>query len=616
MDMFRLFTDFFAASGRRHFFRLPSTVYLLPLLILLSASIFPLPAYAEEVSITASIDRNVIGLDEQAVLRIQISGSASNLPQPRLPDIPDFTFYSRGQSQNYSIINGQTSQSLTLNYAIAPKKTGKFTIPPVTLDYNGKTYQTSPIELEVTASAASAAAQAGSASAGQKKNLAVAASVDKSTVYVNQQVVFSFKFYRNINLMSNPEYYLPNFNGFWPEQTTLKNYHTSLDGQQYLCHEWSTVLFPSKTGSLVIGPGTLKVGIEDVSQNNDPFGDDFFRNFFGGGRVVQLQSKQVSLTVLPLPDEGKPRDFNGAVGQYNISASVDRSNITTSEAVSLSVTVSGTGNLKTVLEPKYTIPADFRKYETVSSLNTSIENGVLKGSKTFKTVLVPQTPGRKTIPPVSLSYFDPVQKRYRTETTKEIVLNVKQGAGAAAAVQMPLSSGGVKVLSSDIRYLKQAKKWKTASAPLHGSALFITFNVLPFLALAGSFVMVKWREKLSGDVAYARRLKASPVARKYLKKAHSLMSPDKSANFHAAISRALVEYIGNRANVSPDGLIFADIARILSSKGVKEESVSLFKSILDECDMARFAPAAVSVEMMNSVYDKAVDLIGKLEKNL
>lgn len=601
-------------------------ILLLSGLLLLTTYHLPLTVYADEISINASVDRNSIGLNEQLMLQVNVTGSSSNIPEPKLPALADFNAYSSGRSQNISIVNGKMSSSVNYRYALAPKTSGKFVIPPVTVEFGGKTFQTSPINIEVTAqSAAPAAAPQGQAPPGggqapagvPVKDLFVTAGVNKGSVYVNEQVIYTFKFFRKIRLLANPNYVGPGFSGFWTENTPPKNYYTSVDGQKYLVTELSTVLFPTKPSKYTLEAAKLQCSIEDFSPS-DPSSDAFFQSFFGGGKNVVLQTNPVTLNVLPLPDANKPGDFGGVVGQYTISSQLDRNSAKTNEAVTLSVTISGAGNIKSITEPKISGLSDFRKYETVSSLSTSNTDNVLKGSKTFKTVLVAQTAGQKMIPPIAFSFFDPEKKSYRTITAPAVNLTVKQGP-AGQSPQVPASmntSGSVKVLNSDIRYIKTLKKWKDASADFYGSPLFMVVNSLPFLALAGSFLFIKWREKLSGNVAYARRLKASPAAKKYLKKAKLLMKPEHACDFYSAISRSLVEYIAHKMNCSPDGLIFTDISSILSKKSVPVETINRIKEMLDECDMARFAPTQVTGEMMADIYDSAVDIIGKLEKKL
>jgi hypothetical protein len=450
----------------------------------------------------------------------------------------------------------------------------------------------------------------------EAQSIFVTSSLDKNTVYVNEQLTYYFKLYSRLKLAGQPEYHPSEFPSFWTENLAQKNYTTSIGGVPYGANELGTILFPAKAGNFTIAPARLRCKIVVINPN-DPFSDEFFQNFTGGGKIVDLETKPLSITVLPLPEDGKPKDFNGIVGEYSISAALDRESLKTNEPVTLSVTISGKGNIKTVQEPRLSDLPDFRKYETVTSLNLDKATGALKGSKTFKTVLVPLTQGQKTIPPITFSFFDPAAKKYKTLATPTLSLTVKQGAavppGSAAAGSQ---ASGVKILNTDIRFIKTPSKWSSAPGPVYRGAVFIVINALPLLALGAVFGFRKWEDTLSGDTAFARRLKASPAARRYLKRAKKLLASGDPKDFYATVARALAEYIAHKFNVSPDGLVSASIAGMLSSRGVPPGTISGVKDILDECDMARFAPTQTTAAMMEESYSKAADMIGKLEKYL
>lgn len=597
------------------------------LLFLCVALLFPLAAGAADLTISAQVDKNTVALDDQLVLQVNVSGSG-NIPNPQLPDLANFTSYSSGRSQSISIINGKMSSQVSFNYVLVPRTTGKFTIGAVTLPHEGRTYQTQPIPVEVIpagkgpagrASQAAPGAGPGQVPDGGNRNLFVTATLDKTAAYVSEQVIYTFRFYRNVRLLSNPNYQPPNLSGFWTEDMPPKNFYATVDGQQYMVSEVKTVLFPTKAGAFDLGRAALQCHIEDFNPA-DPFSDDFFRGFFSGGKAQTVQSKSLSLNVLPLPEGGKPAGFNGAVGSFRVAASLDKRSVKAGEPVTLTLTVSGTGNIKTLPEPKLPDWPDFRKYETASSLNVSKDGDVLKGSKDFKTIIVPLTPGVKTIQPLVFSFFDPAAKKYRTETTAALSLEVKPGAVSAQTAPAQPQDGqasGVKIVNRDISYLKTLRAWPAApSGPLYANPVFIAFNALPVLFLGFLFGYRKRQERLSRDVAFARRLRASGVARRYLKQAKSLLKPNASHEFYAALERSLLEYIAGKLNVSPVGLTTAAIEKMLLAREVNADTIAAIRTAIDECGFARYAPAAVSMDMMERSYAAGDELIGRLEKEL
>ncbi len=592
------------------------------LLLLLFSSI----SHSAEISISASVDKNKLSLDDQIVLEVNVSGNVSNIPNPSISDLPNFTVYSSGRSQNISIINGQMSSSVSFHYTLVPKSTGKFTIPPITLSYTNKTYSTSPIEIEVTASGVSqaqATPQGIKPSGGQIpgtgniKNIFVTASLDRNTAYINEQVVFTFRFYRRVQLLSNPQYNAPDFTSFWTEDTPPKNYQSTVNGVNYLVSEVKTLLFPTKSGKFEIPAATLTCNIEDFSRN-DPFADDFFSGFFSTGKTQALRTSPLSLTVKPLPESGKPGDFKGAVGNFKISGSVDKTSVKAGEAVTLTVTVSGSGNIKSLPEPLLSNILNFRKYETVNSMDIDSSQGTLRGSKTFKTILVPEVSGQKTISPISYSFFDPIRNKYITEKTTQLYIEVKPGEARASASYPGLkaSQGEIKVINQDIEYIKPLEKWKNYSGHIYEKPGFFLANIIPALALFASFIYLKWKEKITSDVSFARRLRASKTARKYLRQAKALMSREKSFEYYGSISRAILEYIGHKLNVSAEGLTLNIIEGLLLEKKISTETISGIKQLLEESDMARFSPATVTDEMVRNTYLSAERMIEMLEKEL
>ncbi|OGS10294.1 MAG: hypothetical protein A2204_00445 [Elusimicrobia bacterium RIFOXYA1_FULL_47_7] len=355
--------------------------------------------------------------------------------------------------------------------------------------------------------------------------------------------------------------------------------------------------------------------MEDFSPA-DISADSFFMNFFSGGKAQTLRTNPVTVSIKPLPENGRPDDFTGSVGRYELSAELDRKTAAVNDPVTLSLKVSGSGNIKTISEPKLPSWPDFRKYETVSSLNIAKDKGEVSGSKTFKTVIVPMTPGDKNLSGLSFSFFDPAKNKYIKLRLPALSLSVKPGAPGQAPQNSQPAESTVKLVNRDIRYLKTPAKWHEYSGPLYKNPWFIILNILPLLGLAAAFFTASYRDKLSGDTALARHLGASAAARKYLKQAASLLSEDKSGEFYCAISRALLEYIADKTNLSAEGLTGAAITDILSKRNISAETINIIITVLGECDLVRFSPSRVSLETMSKTYESAGRLIDMLEKGL
>jgi hypothetical protein len=609
-------------------------VALLLFLLVTPCFLVPTPVIAGDLAVSATVDRNSIRLDEQLVLELNVSGGKAEMPSS-LPDIPNFTVNSAGRSESISIINGSMSQTTALRFILTPRAAGKFTIPSIVLSSGGKAYQTQPITVEVLAAGA-APAQGSPAQPVQSvpaaarpsdgRNLYITATLDKTTAFVNEKIVYTFRFFRRVNLLSNPQYEPANFSGFWKEEMPAKNYRTVINGQQYVVSELSIILFPTRAGTFNLGSASLQCQAEDINPA-DPFSG--FAGFFSGGRTQEIKSNALSIKVLPLPEEGKPKDFNGTVGAFTISAALDKHSAKVNEPVTLSITVAGTGSIKTIADPKLPDWPDFRKYETVNTTAMDKKDDSVSGSKTFKTVIVPLTPGKKIIQPIAFPFFNPATKSYRTLTTPALAIDVLPGDASAPPISYSSSgqpaaapsSTTIAVVNSDIRYIKSLRSWHAWNGPLYHQRWFIFINIIPLIVLAGVVGFMKWTHKLSTDIAFARKLRASKTARKYLKSAQKAlaggdMTPAAVISFYTAIARSLLEYIGHKLNVSPEGLTGNTIADMLSRRSIAETSIESTKKILDECDLVRFAPTTVTAEMMQSVYSQTASLIDELERKL
>jgi hypothetical protein len=573
--------------------------------------------YAGELNLSASVNTNTVAAGDQLVLQVNVSGGGANLPKPTIPSLSAFTVYSAGTSQNMSFVNGTFSSSLVYQYVLVSQTTGKFTIPPITLQYEGKTYQTQAIPVEVVAAGAASRTthEARGANAPESNNtnrgIFITASIDKPTAYVNEQLTYTFRFYTHLRLTANPQLSPPDFSGFWTDDTPPRNYSTTVNGQQYTVTEVKTLLFPTKPGRFTLRAATLQCNVEDTTQS-----DDFFQSFFSGGKTQVVHTSPLTVNVLPLPDAGKPRDFGGAVGKFKVTATLDRTSARTGDPVTFIITVTGTGNIKTLPAPALPDMPEFRKYETISSFDSNKDGEELKGSKTFKTVIIPQVSGRKTVPQIAFSYFDPAQRQYVTQMTPALSLDVAAGPQTAAAPQREAAATGVQVVTRDINYVKNPATWKVYHGPLYRQWWFIVLNGLPVLLFIATFGYRAHREKLHSDVAYARRRRASAAARRYLKNARDLLENGTPADFYTAIARALLEYIAHKTNVSADGLTFAAMTGILTARNVPLTTVADVKTVLDECDMVRFAPTQVTPAAMRTTFEQAQELFGRLEKEL
>ncbi|MCK4532959.1 protein BatD [bacterium] len=584
-------------------------------------------AFAQDISLSASIDENIISLDDQLTLKVSASGKTTKIPSPTLPDLPDFTVYSSGRSQNVSLINGKFSSSVTFNYILSPRKAGKYTIPPITLSHKGTIYKTSSIDIEVTSSAAhyppykSKPPQTSSPREEhleRGEDLFITTSVDKKTSYVNEQIILSFKFYRRVRLLSQPQYSPPDTTGFWFEDLPpQKNYDSMIKDRQYTVTEIKTALFPTSPGKYTIGSANLKCNIEDFSRD-DFLGDSFFQSFFSGGKTKTLKSSPIQIKVLPLPEKGKPENFTGAVGKYSVATSIDKDKIQVNQPITLTISISGKGNLKTISLPLIKNIKNFKKYKTVSSLNLSKKNYTIKGSKTFTTMIVPQKAGEQTISMPSFSFFNPKAKKYKTINPSPIKIEVLPASKeeTSSLSTLPQFREGIKILGEDIRYIKTNINNKRKVIFLYQSPLLIGFQLGAILILFLLRQYKKQTDRLNRDIGYARKKQALKTVNHTLKKAKRMINLQNTKEFYSLLANGLLSYLGNKLNFAARGITREELSKQLKERNIPQDTINQCIKILENSDFARFASSKFNTEDLKNDYQETTKIIKQLEKLL
>lgn len=599
-----------------------SITKLLIILCLLSVTAL----YADDdISVKMSLDRDKIGLEEVATLSIEItSGSQRELPKPSLPPLTRFDVYSLGTSMQIVQDNSGMKVVYSYNYALSPKKTGKFPIGASWIVFNGKRYESNSLQIEIVGSAREASGPLGNMAIdekGKSKELFVVTEVDKKKAYVDEQVTLTMKFFQmaRVNLMSQPTMSQLSAPDFWINDiSTSKPYRQILNGNEYNVIEKQWALYPTKPGKLKIDAIRITTTVPDRSsrRRRDPF--SLLDNMFAPGKNVTVKSQPLTVTVDPLPIAGKPKDFSGAVGKYNIFAMADRQNVEVNESITLKVEITGQGNVKSIPEPKLPDLDGIRFEKSSSDFKQSGSGATLGGTKTFEYLLLPRVPGKQTIEPLTLSYFDPVKKQYKTSKTKPITLNVKQGEVTAASdiPYNPVTGQTINLNETDIRHIKTTgTHLEKAGSLTITSPVFLAFVGVPLLALIGGFIDVRRKKKLAGDVAYARLRRAKSVAHKRLKKAETLMNSDDDG-FYAELSGVIYQFVADKLNQSAQGLTSEAVMEMLSAKGASEDLKTEVKEVLQDADFGRFAGTGSTNGNKQDLYRRAETIISELEETL
>jgi len=595
-----------------------------------------LVACAAELSVTAYVDKNTAGVGEPVQLTVEVRGASASLPEPQLPSLPNFEVVSSARSQNISIINGRVESALTFSYTLVPRFVGKAVIGPITVESEGRQWATQSIEVTIVRPAdrgrasappsPSARSRPGAAPRGQTPGepelLFVEASVDKSKAFVNEQVTLTVRFYTAVPLQGNPDYEPPDTTGFFSEELPpVRTSRRILHGRSYDVFELKTALFPAASGRLRIGRATIQARVQEAL-SLDPFSSDFFSKFFMfggvGTRTVTVHSDPITLEVEPLPQEGRPKGYAGAVGRYSLSAVLSRSQVKVGEPIDLAVVVTGKGNLATISPPKLPELPSLRVYDTLSSLNLRKEGDVVQGSKTFKTVVVPRASGTLTLPAIPFSYFDPQTRSYQTRTVGPFQLRVAPGEAASPLGAPPVSGpGGAVAVEADIRYILEGTLKSPWMAALAAVGRARTLHVLPFLVWAtglATFLVRRSRERLHPDEARYR--KALSAAQQRLRQARKVQADP--ARAVPLLQQALTHFLADKLALPAHGLTLRMVLSALqeTAPALEAQRLQEIRDLWEELEALRYAPAEPAggpEPVVGSLHGRLAELLSSLD---
>jgi hypothetical protein len=579
----------------------------------------------------ASVDKTTAGQNERFQVYFEFSdGDNNKLRNFRPPTFVGLKVLSGpNQSTNMQIINGQMNSSITYSYIVTGSDIGDFTIGSASIMHGNTEFKTDPINIKIVKGNVQAQqGQSGDANISQEdiaKNLFIVAEVDKRSAYKGEQLTVTYKLYTRLEISSPQINKLPQYKGFWAEELDpIKNLNFQIEmyeGQRFRSALLKKVaLFPTKSGDLSITPFelTIPVIIKRRRSGRDVFDDFFNDSFFGRRETVEFvaRSNNVKVNIKELPANDRPESFNGAVGDFKFSTSLDKTEVEANEPITLKVNISGTGNIKLLDVPKLKLPAGFEQYDPKTSENIN-RRGRVNGNKSAEYLLVPRVPGKKEIPPVEFSYFNPRIGKYITETSPSYLLNVVRGESIAQTTTSGFSKEDVKLLSEDIRFIKTSDfNWqKRENDNLIKSWFWITL-IIPFIAFVTFIGIRKRQDKLSGNVQLMKYQKAEKNARTRLKSAKKALDSKNIAEFHTEISNAITGYLEDKLHIQKSEFTRDKAVKTLGENGVDSDLIKKVEEILDKCEFVRFAPQMSSESESGELHEATVKLIIDLESSI
>ena len=604
------------------------------IIILMTLMAYSTQTFADKVSFVASAPDVVVVGDQ---FRLLYTVTTQKVKDFRAPSIKGFDVLmgpSRSEQSSTQIVNGSVSStsSITFTYILMANTAGEFTVPGASIVADGNQMISNSVKIKVLPQDQnhnssrrnndnSSSIQPSSNASVSNQDLFITATASKTNVYEQEAFVLTYKIYtRESNLQLNNAK-LPDFKGFhsqeiemttnarWtPEHYKGRNYYTTVYRQ--------FVLFPQQSGKLFIEPAQFQMTVNKPVQSADPF-DAFFN---GGNNVIEIKkpitTPKIAINVNPLP-AGKPTNFLGGVGEFNISSSINSKELKTNDAITIKLVISGTGNLKLISNPEIKFPDDFEVYDPKVDNQVRLTKEGLTGNKVIEYLAIPRHAGTYKIPGVSFSYFDIRSKSYKTLNTEDYVINVEKGAGNADQVIANFTNKeDLKVLGEDIRYIKQNEvTFQPKGSFFYGSMSYWLFYIIPALAFILFFIIYRKQAAENANVAKMRTKKANKVAIKRMKLAGKLLSENKKDAFYDEVLKALWGYISDKLNIPVSRLSKDNIEEKLRNHGVSEELIKEFLNALNDCEFARFAPGDEN-QAMDKVYSSSIEVISKMENSI
>lgn len=582
---------------------------------------------AENVTFKAFAPTQV-AMNQQFKLEYSITNATPALAQPNLDDFSVLMGPQTQRGQSVSIVNGKVDQqtNMVITYILTPKKEGTFTISPISFKNDGETVMCNAVTIKVVAAGQANSQQGGAAAVQNGRNISnssateafVKTTYSKRSVYEQEEIVATIKLYHKGNVVGLEDVKFPEYKGCITKEIQMKKEELPgedvVDGIKY--HTYilkKTILYPQKSGKLEIEKGELSTIMEIQTRPSNVWDfDSFFNTTRRVRKIIPFEGTQ--LEVKPLP-EGKPADFNNAVGSFKMESSISKTEAKAFEPITIKVKISGTGNIKYIKSPTFNFPTDFDVYEPKENTKTNGNSG----TREIDYLIIPRHAGEFEIPAASFSYFDLNSKRYNTLKTESFSLNIEKGENTGENTQVVTNFAtkeNVQILGKDIRFINtQNTKVEPKVKDLYGTFGFWMWYIIPLIIFVVLVILYRKQIKENANIALVKNKRANKQAKKRLKQADAFLKQDDKEHFYEEIAKALWGYTSDKLNIPMSELNKENIESELQGRQVSEDTIKEYMEILHTCEFARFAPSA-SGTTMEELYNQTADVIGKLEEQV
>ena len=568
-----------------------------------------------QVSFDAKVSKKRLGLNERLRIDFEMNENGDNFNPPPFKNFQIISGPQQAVSRSW--VNGVQSFSKTYTYFLTPRSKGNFTIGQAEVTINGEIYKTSPIEIEVT-NAVKKPNDPNNVEGQIDGNIHLVAEVSNPNPYLNEGITIIYKLYfRNpISVSDVSELETPSYGDFWSHLIKIGraeiNMRGTFKGESYNEVVWrKAVLYPQKSGNLILEPLTLDLTLSLPSNRRDLF-----------GRRILTQSQKTITTgekvikVKDLPKKNKPENFSGAVGKFDFDLILNKNTLKASESFQAKIKVRGKGNLNLFNLPSINVPNTLEVYEPEHNEKVKVTLSGIQGTVEDSYTIVPQFQGKYPIPSIEFTYFDPKLEAYKTLFSQELIVDVYDGpTSGLPSVNNSLSKSKNSIVPNDssFRFIKLDTKLQQKNQKIFWrSYLFWTLLFIPIVLIITSILIKKYILNQTEDLTTRKQKRAQQLAKKYLSSAKKVIQDQ--AKFYEALERALHNYLKAKLKIETTELSKSKIQKLLNDKGIDKQISSEYVEVIENCERARYAPGS-SINTKEDL-EKSGELISKIDRQI
>lgn len=606
--------------------------------IAIIAILLNVTAFGQDDSVFNVICKRQVMVGEQFNVSYELDGNGSNFVAPNFVDFEVLGGPFSSSSSSVQIINGSITKSnkTTYSFYLRALKEGTFKIPAATITIDKKKVKSTTMDITVVPGSGNAAyagsprnGDNGSSQSVDLGDVFVEAIPNKKTAYIGEQILLTYKIYFTIPISQLSVSKSPSYAGFWTKDITDNNgslQQSSIvrDGKQYaVATVQEIVLIPQKAGTLTVDPLDINCIAQvrrqrERQRSNDPF-EDFFGDVMGSSYTnvkKEIKSQPINIEVRQLPVAERPDSFKGAVGQFTFTSSIDKTEMKSNDAFTVTYTVSGKGNIELLEMPKPVFPPDFEVYDPKITTTTKNNSYGISGTKKAEYVVIPRVSGNFKLSQTVFSYFDPVKGRYVTLPSEEYDINVAKSANeGGSGIIYAGGQESIKVIGTDIRHIMTETKLHRFSGTFFATPLYFILAALISALFVSALIIHDKVNKFNKNEVLVRNKKATKTAKKRLQRAYNYLKVNDQNHFYEEYAQALWGYISDKLNIARSQLSMDTVKEMMFGKNAPEDIVNQFIELLNSCEFARFAPGDPG-KKMDKLYQKGIDVISKAERVL